>query len=154
MTLTRRGFLQASGAVAATGALGGGYAAVGPAGRAEAAVASLPSPASSGIDHVVVVMMENRSFDHFLGWLPGADGRQSGLTFIDRYGLKHATHHLIDHSSCAYNDPDHSYEGGRIELNGGRCDGWLRAGENDSLAIGYYTKPDLAFLGSQLLDGV
>ena len=26
-------------------------------------------------------MMENRSFDHFLGWLPGADGRQAGLTY-------------------------------------------------------------------------
>jgi phospholipase C len=25
--------------------------------------------------------MENRSFDHFLGWLPGADGRPD-LTFV------------------------------------------------------------------------
>ena len=41
---------------------------------------SLPAPAASGIDHIVVVMMENRSFDHFLGWLPGADGKQAGLT--------------------------------------------------------------------------
>jgi len=108
---------------------------------------SLPAPAASGIEHVVVVMMENRSFDHFLGWLPGADGKQSGLTFTDRYGLKHTTHHLTDYASCGYNDPDHSYEGGRIELNNGRCDGWLKAGENDPLAIGYYTQPDLAFLG-------
>src|ERR1700743_2794876 len=30
---------------------------------------------SRGIEHVVILMMENRSFDHFLGWLPGADGR-------------------------------------------------------------------------------
>src|SRR5829696_7660579 len=30
----------------------------------------LERPATaSGIDHVVVVMMENRSFDHWLGWL-------------------------------------------------------------------------------------
>ena len=26
---------------------------------------------SDGIRHVVILMMENRSFDHFLGWLPG-----------------------------------------------------------------------------------
>ena len=32
----------------------------------------LPSPANSGIEHIVVVTMENRSFDHFLGWLPNA----------------------------------------------------------------------------------
>jgi hypothetical protein len=37
---------------------------------------------------------------------------------------------------------------GRIELNGGACDGWLRAGDNDDYAIGYYTKKDLAFLGN------
>jgi len=41
----------------------------------------LPAPESSGIDHVVLVMMENRSFDHFLGWLPGANGRQAGLRY-------------------------------------------------------------------------
>jgi len=108
---------------------------------------TLPLPAASGIEHVVVVMMENRSFDHFMGWLPGADGKQSGLVFTDRYGLKHTTHHLVQPASCAFNDPDHSYEGGRIELNHGLCDGWLKAGENDSLAVGYYDRSDLAFLG-------
>jgi len=29
--------------------------------------AMLPGPANSGIEHVVVLMMENRSFDHLLG---------------------------------------------------------------------------------------
>ncbi|WP_458691062.1 alkaline phosphatase family protein [Nocardia tengchongensis] len=40
----------------------------------------LPVPADCGIDHIIVLMMENRSFDHYLGWLPGADGKQGGLT--------------------------------------------------------------------------
>ena len=31
-------------------------------------------------------MMENRSFDHYLGWLPNADGRQAGLTYRDKQG--------------------------------------------------------------------
>ena len=39
----------------------------------------LPSPRNLPIDTFVVLMMENRSFDHYLGWLPGADGRQAGL---------------------------------------------------------------------------
>ena len=30
-------------------------------------VSGLPKPEKSGIQHIVVVMMENRSFDHFLG---------------------------------------------------------------------------------------
>ena len=33
---------------------------------------SLPDPDASGIEHIVVVCMENRSFDHFLGWVPNA----------------------------------------------------------------------------------
>ena len=35
-----------------------------------AASAATPSP----VKHVVVPMMESRSFDRFLGWVPGADG--------------------------------------------------------------------------------
>ncbi len=116
-------------------------------GAAEAAT-TLPAPDDSGIEHIVVVMMENRSFDHFLGWLPGADGKQDGLSFVDRYGIPHQTWHLEHFASCGHVDPDHSYEGGRVELNRGRDDGWLRAGDNDLLAIGYYTADDLSFFAS------
>jgi len=106
----------------------------------------LPAPASSGIDHIVVVMMENRSFDHFLGWLPGADGHQAGLSFTDQAGVEHSTYHLGEFQGCGHPDPDHSWEGGRTEYANGACDGWLH-GANDEFAIGYYTAPDLAFYG-------
>jgi phospholipase C len=111
-----------------------------------APAAALPDPAASGIEHVVVVMMENRSFDHMLGWVKGADGRQGGLTFADESGALFGTHRLApDFQGCAHPDPDHSYAGGRTEYNGGASDGWLRAGSNDQYSIGYYTEKDLAF---------
>ena len=47
-----------------------------------------PPRAISPIDTFVVLMMENRSFDHYLGWLPGADGRQAGLTYADKTGRR------------------------------------------------------------------
>jgi phospholipase C len=144
--LNRRQILKSSALLGAGAALGGS-AGVRLLDPAAAAATALPDPAASGIDHVVVVMMENRSFDHFLGWLPGADGKQAGLTYVDRYGVPHGTHHLTAYASCGYADPDHSYEGGRIELNGGKCDGWLKAGENDELAVGYFTQADLGFFG-------
>src|SRR6266853_4544181 len=53
---------------------------------------SLPIPANSGIEHIVVVTMENRSFDHFLGWLRNADGKQTGVTYTDSDGVGHPTH--------------------------------------------------------------
>lgn len=111
-------------------------------------VGALPAPGESGIDHVVVVMMENRSFDHLLGWLPGADGRQAGLRFLDRDGVAHETYPLApDFQGCDHPDPDHSYEGGRVQYAGGNCDGFLRSGASDRYAIGYYTRRDLPFLG-------
>jgi phospholipase C len=105
----------------------------------------LPRPDRSGIEHVVVAMMENRSFDHLLGWLREADGKQAGLVYRDAQGTPFKTYRLApDFQGCGHPDPDHSYEGGRVEYNDGRCDGWLRAGTNDRFVIGYYTRP---FLG-------
>jgi len=109
----------------------------------------LPAPGDSGIQHIVVLMMENRSFDHFLGWLPGADGRQAGLTFIDKQGNAASTFPLApNYQNCQFADPDHSYEGGRDQFNGGANDGWLRAGTDDVFPIGYYVQNDLAFYGT------
>ena len=143
--ITRRDFLRTAAMAGATVALGG----VGRILPAFSQTPTLPSPEASGIEHIIVVMMENRSFDHYLGWMDAADGRQAGLRYLDRAGVAHRTHRLApDFQGCGHPDPDHSYEGGRIELNGGACDGWLRAGENDDYAIGYYTKRDLPFLGN------
>jgi phospholipase C len=106
---------------------------------------ALPSPRNMPIDTFVVLMMENRSFDHYLGWLPGADGRQAGLQFTDTHGRTFSTHRLsTDFQGCAFLDPDHSWDGGRIQMDRGRMDGFLRA-QSDVFAIGYYTKDDLAF---------
>jgi phospholipase C len=98
------------------------------------------------IQHVVLVMMENRSFDHVLGWVPGADGEQAGLSYPDRSGQMQATAPLApDYQGCGHADPDHSYDGGRAEYANGACDGWLVTGGNDRYSIGYYTDADLPF---------
>ena len=139
--LSRRQLIAGAAAGAA------GAAGVVALGESADAAGTLPSPGRSGIDHIVVLMMENRSFDHYLGWLDGADGKQAGLTYVDRDGVRRRTHHLTDYQGCAHPDPDHSFEGGRVQLNGGLCNGWLRSGENDSFAIGYYGQGDLGFYG-------
>ena len=142
--IRRRTLLAGAAATAAAGALGlEGTASA--ASTAPFAGSRLPDPERSGIDHIVLVMMENRSFDHFFGWLPGADGRQAGLKYTTRNGTTYSTRHLKTYQGCAHPDPDHSYEGGRVQFNHGACDGFLRSGENDTFAIGYYEPEDLAF---------
>lgn len=109
--------------------------------------AALPDPAQSGIDHIIVVMMENRSFDHYLGWLPGADGVQEGLSFTDANGKTSGTYPLApEYQGCAYQDPDHSHEGALTQFNNGLCDGFLLTSP-DLFPIGYYRQQDLSFHG-------
>ncbi len=106
-----------------------------------------PAPTVPGsLDNIIVVTMENRSFDHLLGWLPGADGKQSG-SYPDLDGTLRPVHHLTRFDGCGQADPNHSAEGGRIQYNGGACDGWLKAPGSDLSAIGYYSATDLSFLG-------
>ena len=130
MSLNRREFLQ-HGLAGLSGAAG-----------------LLGDPHLSGIEHIVVVMMENRSFDHLLGWLPTSDGRQRGLWYADSTGTFRATHALApDFVGCGHVDPDHSYIGGRIQYDHGAMDGFLRQGE-DTFPIGYYTEHARPFLSA------
>jgi phospholipase C len=104
---------------------------------------------------VVIVMMENRSFDHMLGWVPGADGVQAGLRYPDKKGRLIETFPLAGHpeygfQGCGKEDPDHGYDGGRRHLNDGRMDGWLAtvgdvSVDSDHFPIGYYRREDLPF---------
>ncbi len=140
--VSRREFLK-SAAVA-----GGGAVFLGGAESILAKTTTLPTPNKSGINHIVLVTMENRSFDHFLGWLPGANGVQAGLSYTDTSGSTYSTYALSDYQGCGHADPDHSYAGGRVQYDNGKCDGFLQtAPPGDTFPIGYYQQSDLAFLG-------
>jgi phospholipase C len=142
--INRRDFLRSAAGAASAAALAGVEAARGTQGEAQ----ELPAPGASQIDHIVVVMMENRSFDHFLGWLPGGRGKQGGLKYFDSQGEAHPTWHLTDFVGCAHPDPDHSYAGGRSEVDNGKMDGWLKTTTNDVFCIGYYEEADLQFFSA------
>ncbi len=126
---------------------------------------------SRGIKHIVILMMENRSFDHFLGWLPGADGRHD-LRFVSAVdGNTYPNYPLApDFQGCGYSDPDHSWEGWLVQHNHGKMDGFLQRpttpADNpgvtlaaaNTFPIGYYSNlnrdgrrkalPDLPVIGA------
>ena len=164
--LTRRSFLQLMGA--STGAALTGSEFLGQ--TAASAAPALSPQGSNGIEHVVVLMMENRSFDHFLSWLPGANGRHD-MTYLATDGNIYPNYPLApDFQGCGYSDPDHSWEGWLIESNFGKMDGFLQrptaldlnpgvtGAAANTFPIGYYTNlnpdgtpkavPDLPVLGA------
>ena len=115
-----------------------------------AAPGTLPSPTEAPFDTVVVLMMENRSFDHMLGWLPGANGIQQGLRYRDANDVAHETWALApEWQGCRFSDPDHSWRGAAIQYAHGRCDGFLKtAPPGDLFPIGYYRQDDLPILSA------
>jgi phospholipase C len=165
--LTRRKFLQISAASSGLAITGSDLLSQAVA----RASSTIRADGSHGIRHVVILMMENRSFDHFLGWLPGADGRHD-LTFVSAVdGNTYPNYPLApDFQGCGYSDPDHSWEGWLVQHNYGRMDGFLQrpttppgnAGVTlaaaNTFPVGYYTNfhrdgrrkalPDLPVIGA------
>ena len=145
MKLDRRKFIGSALGASAAGLFAKMSASTG-ARASTGELSALPAAAQCGIENIVVVMMENRSFDHLFGWLPNADGRQDGLIYYDPAGEPHPTRALApDFTVCGHPDPDHSYVGGRVQYNDGQMDGFLRSGSNDDYAIGYYVEEDRPF---------
>jgi len=150
--LRRRDFLTRTAAVAGAVSL----ASLLPADRPIAEAArrtrgSLPSPRKVPIDTFVVLMMENRSFDHYFGWHPDADSRNKGLSYVDGEGRRVKTHRLApDFQGCGHPDPDHSWDGGRFQYNRGKMDGFAKGNKegtgSDEFAVGYYGKRDIPFI--------
>lgn len=102
-----------------------------------------PGP-EAGIEHIVVVMMENRSYDHFMSWLPGGNGAPEDLSYVDDQGVAHRRWRYPNWASCDMADPDHSRVAGQRQLNGGACDGFLLESP-DTYPISYLSADQLPF---------
>ncbi|NKF22798.1 alkaline phosphatase family protein [Solimonas marina] len=135
--------------IAAASVGGAGLAACGSSSSPDASAVTqvLPDPESSGIDHIVVVMMENRSFDHYFSWVSGATtANMAKLALKDSDGNTVSSRKLTDYQNCSLADPDHSYDGGRTHYNDGAMDGFLLTQPvGDDFPVGYYLADDLPF---------
>ncbi len=158
--VSRRRFLQATGlgaaAAAATGASSGAAAAA-VKGSSAAAANALPkgwTGTIADVKHVVILMQENRSFDHYFGTLRGvrgfgdkqilsyADGtnifQQPDKTRTDLgYLLPYNLTDQID------GDLDHSWDGDHEARNGGLWNNWVAAKTEETM--GYFTRDEIPF---------
>ena len=121
-------------------------------------VACPPSGADIPIQHVIVIMQENRSFDHYLGHLPG-QGQDDVDVPADGVSNPLAAGSTVvpwTHVSAAcFDNPNHSWQGSHQAWNQGQNDGFVvaSASPNDgegndqtgSRAMAFYDASDLPF---------
>jgi phospholipase C len=127
----------------AVATLGGPTLAAVGTGTPTAAALSTP-PASAPVNHVVVMMQENRSYDHYLGQQVGATNPNP----LNPTGPPIAAYHETRY--CEPADLDHSWNGSHTEWDNGAMDGFTKANATGvdptgSRTMGYYTAQDLPF---------
>ncbi|MEU1823310.1 phosphocholine-specific phospholipase C [Streptomyces abikoensis] len=153
--LTRRGFL---GAAAATGAVTALSSAL-PSSIQQAMAAASPAGTLDDVAHVVILMQENRSFDHYFGTLKGVRGfgDRSLLRFPDGSDVLRQTTlgplggrvvrpwHLDTATTDAQRvrDLDHGWSGTHRAWNSGRYDNWIPA--KSAWTMGHYRREDIPF---------
>ncbi len=111
------------------------------------------------VKHVVVLMQENRSFDHYFGTMRGVRG------LSDRAALRFANGRDVFHQPDPQRpdggyllpfhvdtgrvdgqdlgDLDHSWDGTHLAWNGGHNDGWIPA--KTALTMSFFTRADVPF---------
>jgi phospholipase C len=162
--ISRRAVLQAGLGAAAVAAIPVGLAAAGGQAGAKAVArtrvpGSLPYPAlPAGVDtgafpfdHIVIAMMENHSFDNYLGMLPlRGQPKADGFGF-DRSGTPVNANPLGTEQMVAFHETSdcHSQDTGsqswddtHLQIDGGRMDGFAGTGPG---SMGYWTDEDLPF---------
>ncbi|MFR9793000.1 phosphocholine-specific phospholipase C [Streptomyces sp. MB22_4] len=155
--ISRRGFVGLGASVAAGVALGAGT-------RTAAQAATTATGTIKDVKHVVILMQENRSFDHYFGRLKGVRGfdDRSGITLSGNYSVFNQPNLLSrqypwklsatppasgkDGETLAQCNGDlpHSWSSQHSAWNKGRMDNWV-LGVGNVRSLGYLDRSDIPF---------
>lgn len=148
--LSRRDFLRLSASAAGVAALP----------QCIQTALAIPAAVRTGtikdVEHVVILMQENRSFDHYFGTLPGVRGFGDRFVFNTPLGkpawyqrnrqLKEMVPYHLDSSAGnaqRVSGTPHGWEDGHFAWLDGRTGAWPALKEPQSM--GYYTEQELPF---------
>jgi phospholipase C len=106
------------------------------------------------LKHIIVVMKENRSYDHYFGQLPKhgqPDAEPLAATFsnLDKAGAAVANFHQT--TTCVHNDPAHQWNDMHTQVGTtGKMDGFVISGANSTgtdghFVMGWYDNTDIPF---------
>jgi len=151
--ISRRTVLQGAGALW-LGLTLGGYSEVGASLRPRRQPGSLPYPnlpegtdTLPEIEHVIVLMMENHSYDSYFGVLDRGDGfplRDGWAKAANPDGNGNLVHAFHMPNACQLQGhPGQNWDASHLSYDGGRNDGFVLA--SGPVAMGYWTGEDLPF---------
>ena len=119
---------------------------------APALAASTPNqpPAKTPIQHLVVLLQENHSFDNYFGTYPGADGYPDGMQIpVDPKRPEAGYVEPWHIGNIAITDLSHSAATFREQYNDGKMDGFVsslnRRNQNGRQSLGYYNGEDIPY---------
>lgn len=122
-------------------------------GTPRALATGAPAPSATGIhkiQHVIVIMQENRSFDSYFGRFPGADGIPAGACVPDPVNGG-CDKPFADHRD-RQDDAPHGHLSTIEDVNGGKMNGFVRVAEDQQCrrghacrtdVMGYHTRSDI-----------
>jgi phospholipase C len=109
-----------------------------------------PEAGIMNLDHLIFIVQENRSFDHYFGTYPGADGIPMGSDgkpsvcvpdpLLERCVRPYHSTELVNRGGT------HSHLASRLSVNGGEMDGFIRSLYHNCLinknGVGCLRQPD------------
>lgn len=114
---------------------------------------SLAWSQSNPIEHIIILYQENRTFDHFFGTYPGANGLPlmadlpNGLPFKVALPKAPGSKEMVTPfhlTTTSTRDLDHSSRAAEVAYDHGKMDGFVYA-ENSEMTMGYYDYRELPY---------
>jgi phospholipase C len=111
---------------------------------------AFPSATSTPIQHLVVLMQENHTFDNYFGTYPGADGLPAGVKMPVDPANPAAGYIVPWHiGTTTITDLSHSSATFLAQYDNGKWDGFVSAlnsyNQNGTIAMGYYDSSDIPY---------
>ncbi len=116
---------------------------------AETLGTDIPIGTDIPVEHVLVLMQENRSFDSYFSHLPAygqpdVEVPPAGWSMLDSAG--HTVTPTHDSTQYCFDDTTHSWDGSHREWNNGANDGFVSANDpNGARSLFYYDETDIPF---------
>jgi phospholipase C len=107
---------------------------------AQVSFAAATNGGANPIQHVVIIVQENHTFDNYFGTFPGADGIKNDPPSVHPYHISGRIDDLCHSTACA-----------RADYDGGKMDGFLST-EGSKETFGYYDQSDIPYYWSLALN--